>query len=73
MINFSEFIVQHINEATGQMNPLFAGDKQVAQLDRFGAALTGSAKSCIDGVEYLQFASGVTVKYNRDGSISTCK
>ena len=43
------------------------------QVDRFGAALTGSAKSCIDGVEYLQFASGVTVKYNRDGSISTCK
>lgn len=34
MINFSEFIAQRIDEATGQMNPLFAGDKQVAQLDR---------------------------------------
>mgnify|MGYP007100071959 CR=1 FL=1 len=37
------------------------------------AGLTGSYESCIDGVSYLQFTSGVTVKYLPDGSIATCK
>ena len=36
------------------------------------AQMTVSAVSCIDGVEYIQFASGVTVKYKQDGKISTC-
>jgi hypothetical protein len=40
--------------------------------DRFGASLTGHAKVCIDGVEYLQFASGATVAYTRDGKVKTC-
>lgn len=34
MINFSEFIAQRIDEATGEVNPLFSGDKQIGQLDR---------------------------------------
>jgi hypothetical protein len=42
--------------------------------DRMGAALTGGgSETCIDGVVYLQFTSGVTVKYNADGTIATCK
>ena len=41
--------------------------------DRFGASIAGSAISCIEGVEYIQFTSGVTVKYKQDGTISTCK
>lgn len=40
--------------------------------DREIAKLTGYANSCIDGVLYYQFASGVTVAYNKDGSIKTC-
>lgn len=42
------------------------------KFDRTVASLTGSAESCIDGVVYIQFASGVTVKYARDGGIVRC-
>lgn len=37
------------------------------------AKLTGYSRECVDGVEYLQFPSGVTVAYNPDGSIKQCK
>lgn len=40
--------------------------------DRMGAGLTGYTTSCVDGVKYLQFPSGVTVKYNQNGTIATC-
>lgn len=40
---------------------------------REAAKLTGYSKECVDGVMYYQFASGVTVAYNKDGSIKTCK
>jgi uncharacterized protein YceK len=40
---------------------------------RMEAALTGYSEECVDGVVYLQFTSGVTVKYNRDGTHATCK
>jgi hypothetical protein len=36
------------------------------------ANLTGYDKICIDGVEYLQFPSGVTPAYFPDGRIKTC-
>lgn len=36
------------------------------------ANLTGYAVSCVDGVAYLQFPSGVTVQYDRNGRIKTC-
>jgi hypothetical protein len=42
-------------------------------LERGGAYLTGYAKTCIDGVLYYQFPSGVTVAYNSDGGIKSCK
>lgn len=35
------------------------------------ANLKGHSETVIDGVVYLQFPSGVTVKYNKDGSVST--
>ena len=41
-------------------------------LERVVATSTGWSQQCIDGVMYLQFASGATVKYNRDGKIATC-
>lgn len=41
-------------------------DRQVA------TALGGAAKTCVDGVLYLQFTSGASVAYNRDGSVKTC-
>jgi hypothetical protein len=36
------------------------------------ANITGYSTSCVDGVRYLQFASGVTVQYDRDGKVKTC-
>ena len=41
--------------------------------DRKVAALTGGAtKTCVDGVEYLQFTSGASVAYTREGKVKTC-
>ena len=37
------------------------------------AEIKGHSEICIDGVTYLQFTSGATVKYNKTGTISTCK
>ena len=48
---------------------LFAG---CGKFDRGVAKITGSAEVCVDGVRYLQFTSGASVKYNRDGTIATC-
>lgn len=43
-------------------------------LDRKVAAITGDAtETCVDGVAYLQFTSGATVKYNTNGTIAICK
>lgn len=43
-------------------------------LDRKLAAITGDASEvCVSGVLYLQFTSGVSVKYNQDGLVATCK
>lgn len=36
------------------------------------ANIIGIGRECVDGVEYLQFPSGVTVAYNPDGSIKQC-
>jgi len=30
------------------------------------------SESCVDGVKYIQFPSGASVKYTRDGKIATC-
>ena len=44
------------------------------RFDRWFAGITGSAsEECVDGVAYLQFTSGASVAYNRDGTIKTCK
>ena len=41
--------------------------------DRFVSSVTGDGiETCVDGVAYLQFTSGASVKYNRDGSVATC-
>lgn len=42
------------------------------KFDRGVAKITGNAQQCVDGVLYLQFTSGASVKYNRDGTIATC-
>lgn len=42
------------------------------QVSRSTAALTGYSVECVDGVNYIQFTSGSTVKYNRDGTVNTC-
>lgn len=42
-------------------------------MDRKIASIGGrAAETCIDGVVYLQFTSGATVKYNTDGTIALC-
>ena len=48
------------------------------RFDRFMAGLTGDAtETCVDGVAYLQFTSGATVKYRVDNlgnyTVQTCK
>jgi uncharacterized protein YceK len=40
--------------------------------DRKVAAATGYSKTCVDGVEYIQFTSGATVAYTREGKVKTC-
>lgn len=40
--------------------------------ERKVADLTGHSEMCIDGVKYIQFISGATVKYTKDGRIATC-
>lgn len=39
---------------------------------QFGAAVTGESEHCVDGVKYIQFLNGASVKYNPDGTIVTC-
>ena len=41
-------------------------------VDRVTATATGHARACVDGVEYLQFTSGVTVAYTREGKVKNC-
>ena len=41
--------------------------------DRMVASATGYASSCIAGVKYYQFTSGVTVAYTPDGRVMACK
>ena len=43
------------------------------RVERTIANVTGYSTQCIDGVEYIQFASGASVAYNADGSIKKCK
>ena len=42
-------------------------------LKRTGAILSGWTKTCVEGVSYLQFPSGVTVQYDRSGKIVACE
>lgn len=42
-------------------------------ISRGCAKYFGSDEVCIDGVKYIQFTSGASVKYNPDGTIATCK
>ncbi|CAI8871701.1 hypothetical protein [Methylococcus capsulatus] len=41
--------------------------------ERINTAVTGHTTQCIDGVEYVQFASGASVAYSPDGKIKTCR
>ena len=43
------------------------------QANRGIAMVSGNSKTCIDGVEYIEFASGASVAYTPDGKIKTCK
>jgi uncharacterized lipoprotein len=42
--------------------------------DRYVVAnTTGYSRTCVEGVVYLQFPSGVAPQYNIDGSLKGCK
>lgn len=43
------------------------------KFDRATAAWTGNAETCVDGVMYIQFTSGASVKYLPNGQIATCR
>ena len=40
---------------------------------RWWAGVSGYSTECVDGVEYLQFVSGVTPKFKPNGSLSLCE
>ena len=40
--------------------------------ERITATTTGFSRMCVDGVQYIQFTSGATVAYNKDGSVKGC-
>ena len=40
--------------------------------DRMEASLTGYAKTCIEGVTYIQFTSGAAPLYKPDGKLALC-
>lgn len=52
------------------MGILFSGcgyvDREISKVSGKGSEV------CQDGVMYLQFTSGATVKYEQNGSIATC-
>ncbi len=41
--------------------------------DKIEANITGTSEHCINGVTYIQFAKGVSVAYNIDGTVRVCK
>lgn len=43
------------------------------KFERFTATWTGYSELCVDGVKYIQFTSGASVKYNQNGTIVTCQ
>lgn len=43
------------------------------KVDRVVASVTGSSQQCVEGVMYIQFTSGASVKYLPDGKIATCR
>ena len=43
------------------------------KVDQVVGALTGYSKICVDGVSYLQFTSGASVQYDKNGKIVLCK
>lgn len=40
--------------------------------EKFTDGIAGSSYVCVNGVQYIQFTSGASVAYNRDGTIRTC-
>jgi hypothetical protein len=36
------------------------------------ASYTGYSEICVDGVKYLQFVSGASVKYSVEGKVERC-
>jgi hypothetical protein len=40
--------------------------------DRKVANVTGWSTHCVEGVKYIQFASGASVMYAADGKVKTC-
>lgn len=43
------------------------------EMQRGKAQFSGYSTTCIDGVAYVQLASGASVKYTPDGSVAKCK
>ena len=68
-------IILHTIQLITLMLLIFAISTQIqgcGSCSRSVANITGVSHECVDGVEYLQFPSGVSVAYNSDGSIKQC-
>lgn len=45
---------------------------QQGKINKAIAEMQGNSELCVDGVKYLQFPSGASVKYQTNGSIALC-
>jgi len=52
--------------------PIFLFSTSCGQFAQIAGTVTGSYRICVDGVSYLQFTSGVSVEYTKDGKIKNC-
>lgn len=41
-------------------------------VDRVTATATGYSTVCVEGVKYIQFTSGASVAYSKDGKVQVC-
>ena len=51
---------------------LLYASMQQGKINKAIADMQGNSELCIDGVKYLQFPSGASVKYQTNGSIALC-
>jgi hypothetical protein len=70
--NGGKMILKHKNFAIVVCVMLLASLSACGKLNRTIAHYRGYAEVCVHGVDYLQFSSGASVEYDREGHIVPC-